>query len=48
MDGLLTGLALNRPASHVTNKTGAQIQRAFFEELMQLLESVSPGVTANL
>lgn len=39
---------LNRPASHVTNKTGAQIQKAFFEELMQELEGISPGISANL
>lgn len=41
-------LGLNRPASHVTNKTGQKIQKAFFEELMQKLESISPGVSANL
>lgn len=37
---------MTRPASHVTNKTGAKIQKAFYDELMKELEAVSPGITA--
>jgi hypothetical protein len=50
VDELLTLLSftLNSPASHVTNKTGAKIQKAFFEELMQKLDAISPGVSSNL
>jgi hypothetical protein len=38
----------DRPSCLVTDKTGAKIQKAFFEELMRELEAISPGVTANL
>ncbi|CAM1510894.1 Fc.00g084070.m01.CDS01 [Cosmosporella sp. VM-42] len=41
----LTNCHVQAPASHVTNKTGARIQKAFFTELMEKLESISPGVT---
>ncbi|KAH7152009.1 hypothetical protein B0J13DRAFT_470643 [Dactylonectria estremocensis] len=36
------------PASHVTNKMGARIQLAFFEELIGKLESISPGISSSL
>ncbi|CAK7212491.1 hypothetical protein SEUCBS140593_001521 [Sporothrix eucalyptigena] len=36
------------PASFATNKTGAQIQEAFFSDLLQKLDSIVPGVTQNI
>ncbi|KAF7563907.1 hypothetical protein G7046_g214 [Stylonectria norvegica] len=41
----LTNCQVHAPASHVTNKTGAQIQKAFYAELMENLESISPGIS---
>ncbi|EWY85995.1 hypothetical protein FOYG_10659 [Fusarium oxysporum NRRL 32931] len=36
------------PACHVTNKTGAKIQTALYEELVDKLEIVAPGVSKNM
>ncbi|KIH88703.1 hypothetical protein SPBR_07584 [Sporothrix brasiliensis 5110] len=36
------------PASFVTNKTGAKIVAAFYEELIQKLDSIVPGVSKNI
>ncbi|KAL5597238.1 hypothetical protein ACKRZS_013108 [Fusarium odoratissimum] len=35
------------PACHVTNKTGAKIQIALYEELVDKLEIIAPGVSKN-
>ncbi|TVY63025.1 Short chain dehydrogenase atnD [Fusarium oxysporum f. sp. cubense] len=36
------------PACHVTNKTGGKIQTALFEELLEKLENIAPGVSKNM
>lgn len=36
------------PASFVSNKSGAKIQAAFYDELIQKLESIAPGVSKNI
>ncbi|KAJ9416903.1 hypothetical protein QL093DRAFT_2119498 [Fusarium oxysporum] len=41
-------LAVRDPACHVTNKTGAKIQTALYEELVDKLEIVAPGVSENM
>ena len=38
----------NRPASHVTNDVGSRIQKDFFKELLNKLEEISPGISANI
>ena len=35
-------------AGFVTKKPGKQIQDAFFTELLQKMEAISPGVTKNI
>ncbi|KAF4981745.1 hypothetical protein FZEAL_2547 [Fusarium zealandicum] len=44
----LTNCHVQEPACHVTNKTGVQIQRAVFKELMEKLEIVLPGISNNI
>ncbi|KAF4998969.1 hypothetical protein FGRMN_2768 [Fusarium graminum] len=44
----MTNCHLREPACHVTNKTGAKIQSAIFEELLAKLEAISPGVSKSL
>jgi hypothetical protein len=41
-------LTSNRPGPTVTSKEGRAIQDAFIEELLQKLEAISPGITANI
>ncbi|KAF4950763.1 hypothetical protein FGADI_7959 [Fusarium gaditjirri] len=36
------------PACHVTNKTGAKIQTALYEELLEKLDIIAPGVSKNI
>ncbi|KAJ3540395.1 hypothetical protein NM208_g5088 [Fusarium decemcellulare] len=44
----LTNCHVQTPASHVTNKTGAQIQKALFQELVEKLEVISPGISREI
>jgi len=37
-----------RPASSVTNTKGKQIQKKFFNELMEKLEKIAPGIMSDL
>lgn len=37
-----------RPSSLVTNANGIKTQKKFFDELMEKLEKISPGISANL
>ncbi|KAL9565080.1 hypothetical protein ACKAV7_010725 [Fusarium commune] len=39
---------VREPACHVTNKTGAKIQSVLFEELLEKLEIIAPGVSKNI
>lgn len=58
VDGLLGGpetsgqflnnCRVNPGASFVSNKTGAKIQAAFYDELIQKLDSIVPGVSKNI
>ncbi|RGP79284.1 hypothetical protein FLONG3_2588 [Fusarium longipes] len=44
----MTNCQIHEPACHVTNKMGAKIQTALFEELVGKLEAIVPGVTKNV
>ncbi|KAJ4245278.1 hypothetical protein NW762_014148 [Fusarium torreyae] len=44
----MTNCHVREPACHVTNKLGAGIQSAIFEELLAKLEAICPGVTKRL
>ncbi|KAF5976400.1 alcohol dehydrogenase [Fusarium bulbicola] len=39
---------VREPACHVTNKTGTKIQRVLFDELLEKLETIAPGVSRNM
>lgn len=36
------------PSCHVTNKAGQQIQKNFYQELVQKLDEIHPGISANV
>ncbi|KAF4345547.1 light induced alcohol dehydrogenase Bli-4 [Fusarium beomiforme] len=44
----MTNCQIHDPACHVTNKTGAKIQTALFQELLEKLETIAPGVCKKI
>ncbi|KAL2126566.1 hypothetical protein VTI74DRAFT_665 [Chaetomium olivicolor] len=44
----LTNCHVQTPARHVTNQWGQQVQRSFFDELLETLEKIEPGISANI
>ncbi|RFU32271.1 hypothetical protein B7463_g4089, partial [Scytalidium lignicola] len=44
----LTNCHVQTPARHVTGQWGKQVQKAFFKELVDKLEKIQPGVSANI
>ena len=39
---------LHSPSCHVTNKSGKEIQKNFYKELMQKLDAIHPGISTNV
>ncbi|KAK7416074.1 hypothetical protein QQZ08_012129 [Neonectria magnoliae] len=44
----LTNCHIQTPARHVTSEKGQQIQKAFFNQLIEKLEKIQPGISLNL
>ncbi|KAI0485402.1 NAD(P)-binding protein [Xylaria cf. heliscus] len=44
----LTNCKVQCPASHVTGPWGQEVQQRFFNELLQKLETIHPGISANI
>ncbi|KAK6084867.1 hypothetical protein SCUP234_03050 [Seiridium cupressi] len=44
----LTNCQVQSPAGHVTSDEGQRVQKAFFEELLEKLEKIHPGISRNV